>query len=63
MAQPLVELDHWLDTKVGLERRQELGARGRTMSPRELQAVAHEAEARHLDLAPVFSEFSDVGRI
>jgi hypothetical protein len=61
MARPLVELDHWLDTQVGLERRQELEARGRTMSPRELQAVAHEAEARHLDLAPVSSEFSDAG--
>ena len=51
-ARSLIELDSWLDVQLGPEHRHELRARAATMTPQELQAVAHEAERRHLDLLP-----------
>ncbi len=51
-ARLLLELDPWLDVQLGPEHRHELRARAATMTPQELQAVAHEAERRHLDLLP-----------
>ena len=50
LAQRIVELDQWLDAQLGAEHRHQLRASAATKAPRELQAVAHEAERRHLDL-------------
>lgn len=50
LARPIVELDQWLDAQLGSEHRHKLRASAATKTPRELQAVAHEAERRHLDL-------------
>ena len=50
LARPIVELDQWLDAQLGSEHRHELRASAATKTPEELQAVAHEAERRHLDL-------------
>ena len=50
LARSIVELDPWLDAQLGPEHRHELRARAATMTPQELQAVAHEAERRHFDL-------------
>lgn len=51
LARPLVELDPWLDAQLGSEPRHEMRARAAAMTPRQLQAVAHEAERRHFDLS------------
>jgi hypothetical protein len=50
LARSLVELDPWLDAGLGTDRVRELRAQARSMTPRELQTVAHEAERRHIDL-------------
>ncbi len=52
-ARSLIELDSWLDAQLGLEHRHELRAGAATMTPQELQAVAHGAERRHFDIPVV----------
>jgi predicted ATPase/class 3 adenylate cyclase len=50
MIRELAEIDRWLAAELPPERRRELASVGAEKTPRELQALVHEAAARHLDL-------------
>ena len=50
MIRELAEIDRWLVAELPPERRRELASIGAGQSPRDLQALAHEIAARHLDL-------------
>jgi predicted ATPase len=51
----LLDLDRWLDGRLDADRHAELGAQGRSMNPRDLQALTHTVAARHLELHVVDS--------
>jgi predicted ATPase len=50
MIRELAEIDRWLAAELPPERRRELASVGAEKTPQELQALVHEAAARHLDL-------------